>query len=438
MTDLENALDVVEPAPAPRDRWLNPDMSPAAPRAHEAVTQVVRAIEGHGRKRALRAEDRQTLHKVLIPLLSNMIHHYLCESAGEGIPVPRSKRDGALGGKPSRYQPFVFPRSFPKTLDALCELGFAEQNIGGEFSRGIKKIKRTTVRAGPKLIELIKQHAVSLEDLKIVGDTDEIIILRRPKRGHFDEGERIDYRDDATTRRYRQELRGFNEWLAGADIEFDASTYNRPVDVWARRLYRSFTMGRFDSGGRHFGGFWENLPKDVRLRGLSIEGEYVIGLDYSQLNPRLAYSLAKAEPPSGDAYTLPGLEDCRSGVKKVFNAMLFDEDLRSQFPKGVRKLFPRRVKIADVTGAILERHPRLRSVLSVSAIGHTLQFIESEIMMAVLKQCHIHGIVALPVFDCAVVKASAAETVKEIMQQQFKAAAGLDIEVREEADATLL
>lgn len=25
-------------------------------------------------------------------------------------------------------------------------------------------------------------------------------------------------------------------------------------------------MGRFDSGGRHFGGFWENLPKNVRLR----------------------------------------------------------------------------------------------------------------------------------------------------------------------------
>jgi hypothetical protein len=30
-------------------------------------------------------------------------------------------------------------------------------------------------------------------------------------------------------------------------------------------------MGRFDSGGRYFGGFWENLPKNVRLRGLRIE-----------------------------------------------------------------------------------------------------------------------------------------------------------------------
>ena len=93
-------------------------------------------------------------------------------------------------------------------------------------------------------------------------------------------------------------------------------------------------MGRFDSGGRLFGAFWENLPKDVRLRGINIEGEHVIGLDYSQLNPLLAYSLAKAQPPSGDAYTPPGLEDCRDGVKKVFNAMLFDHKPRNKFPRG--------------------------------------------------------------------------------------------------------
>ena len=162
-------------------------------------------------------------------------------------------------------------------LDTLCELGFVAQQIGGDFSWNIKKNKRTTVRAGAKLIELIKQHGVGLEDLRLVGTTEEIISLKQPKRGHFDEGQRIDYKDTPTTRRYRDELRAINEWLATADIQFDADTYAQPVDVWRRRLYRSFTMGRFDSGGRHFGGFWEMLPKSVRLRGLRIEGEYVVG-----------------------------------------------------------------------------------------------------------------------------------------------------------------
>jgi hypothetical protein len=324
-------------------------------------------------------------------------------------------------------------------LDTLCVLEFAQQNIGGDFSWDIKKNRRTTVRAGPKLIELIKQHGVALEDIQVVGDTEEIIILKRPKRGHFDEGDRVDYDHTPITHRHRDELRAINEWLAAADISFDATTagYDKPLNTQARRLYRSFTMGSFESGGRLFGGFWETLPKSVRVRGISIEGEYVVGLDYSQLNPLLAYSLANAQPPPGDAYTLPGLENCRDGVKKVFNAMLFDHSRRTKFPKGARKLFPRRVKIADVTAAIFERHPMLKGTLSVAGIGHKLQFLESKIMMGVLRQCQKNDIVALPVFDCVVVRASAAGEVKPIMEKEFKAVAGLDVEVHEEVDATL-
>jgi hypothetical protein len=293
--------------------------------------------------------------------------------------VPRSNRDKALGGTASRYQPFIFPRSFPKTLDTLCTLGFAQQNIGGDFSWDIKKNRRTTVRAGPKLIDLIKQYGVALEDIQIVDDTEELIILKRPKRGHFDEGDRVDYDDTPTTHRHREELRTINDWLAMADISFDATAagYDKPVNVRARRLYRSFTMGSFESGGRLFGGFWETLPKSARLESISIEGEYVVGLDYSQLNPLLAYSITKAQPPSGDAYALPGLENWRDGVKKVFNAMLFDHTRRTKFPKGARKLFPRRVKVADVTATIFEQHPMLKGALSVAGIGHELRFLES-------------------------------------------------------------
>lgn len=234
-------------------------------------------------------------------------------------------------------------------------------------------------------------------------------------------------------------MRAINEWLAGADISFDATVagYDKPVNVQARRLYRSFTMGSFESGGRLFGGFWETLPKSARTKGISVEGEYVVGLDYSQLNPLLAYSLAKAQPSSGDAYTLPGLENHREGVKKVFNAMLFDHSRRTKFPKGARKLFPRRVKVADVTAAIFERHPMLKGTLSVAGIGHSLQFLESKIMMGVLRRCQKKEIVALPVFDCVVVRASAAGRVKTIMEEEFKSVAGLDVEVHDEVDPTM-
>jgi hypothetical protein len=378
---------------------------PGTKRAHLVVDPVVDQIASYGsRKRARKAQDFENLRALVSVVVANLIHHYLSGGPGSGLPVPRSKRDNALGGKGNRYQRFVFPRTFPKTLDSLCALGVAKQAIG-KYSGFRGQSKRTTIRAGVKLVELIVQHGVTLDDIN-EDDREEIIILKRSKRGHFDEGERIDYEDNDTTRRYRDELHAINTWLAEADIRFDAAAYDLPVDVQARRLYRSFTLGRFDRGGRLFGGFWQTLPKSARLRGSSIEHEYVIGLDYSQLNPLLAYSLAKAQPAPGDAYTLPGLEDCRDGVKKVFNAMLFDHKRRNKFPKGARKLFPRRLKIADLTGAIFERHPALKGVLSADGIGHKLQFLESEIMMGVLRQCQKQRIVALPVFDCVVVKAS--------------------------------
>jgi len=380
-------------------------------------------MEQYKRKRALRPQDRHTHYRVLIPLTANLIQHYLNGSPGDGIPVPRSKRDNALGGKTNRYEPFSFPRSFPKMLDALCALGFVEQTIGGQF-------RRTTVRAGAKLIELIQEHKVNLEDLS-EGDGGEIIILKRPKRGYWDDGKRIDYRETDTTRRFREELRSINRWLKKADIHFDATTFEEPVNAQVRQLRRHFTLGRFDCGGRLFGGFWENLTKGERSRGIRIEGAPVVGLDYSQLNPLLAYHVANANPPPGDAYTLPGLEKYRDGVKKIFNAMLFNHPLE-KFPKGAKVMFPRRIKCHDVTEAILRLHPKLKGVLSSYEIGHRLQFLESKIMMGVLGKCQRRNIVALPVFDCVVVKASAESAVREIMRREFKATTGLEVTVKRE------
>jgi hypothetical protein len=157
--------------------------------------------------------------------------------------------------------------------------------------------------------------------------------LSRRRRGYWGEGQRIDYEDNATTHRFRKELRTINEWLDQADIIFDAASFDKPVNVQVRQLRRKFTLGRFDRGGRLFGGFWINLPKPVRLQGIRIEGGEVAGLDYSALNPVLAYHVAEAEPPPGDPYTLPGLEQSRDGVKRVFNAMLFKHPV-TQFPQG--------------------------------------------------------------------------------------------------------
>ena len=415
------------PTEPQRDTWFNPHLVPCTRRAHQVIGVPLLAVKTHERKRAMSGNAVYALFKVMIPLLANLICHYLNGDPGQGVAVPLAKRD--LGKKTNRYEPLSFPRSFPKMLKALTDLGFVRVTKG-QYSGLPGQSKRSTVRAAPKLVQLIRKHGLTAGDFR-GQDDQEVIILKRPKRGYGDEGERIDYVDTPTTNRYRAELQSINAWLRKGDIEFKPTAYKKRVNVSARQLRRQFTLGRFDSGGRLFGGFWENLPKPVRLLGLRIEGGRVVGLDYSHLNPVLAYYLADAEPPPGDAYALPGLEDHREGVKKVFNAMLFKHTV-TKFPQGARKLFPRRATCAEVTAAILQRHPKLKPLLSNPETGHRLQFLESEVMMRVVRQCQKYNIIALPVFDCVVVRASAEESVRRIMVHEFKAVTNLDIPVKRE------
>jgi hypothetical protein len=424
----KDAAEAIEP-----DLWFNAHLGPnnasveSSTRAHAVIGEPLLAVKEYSRKRRPKSKDVDTLFKVMIPVVANLVVHHLRGSPGNGVPVPLSKKQ--LGRKGDRYNPLTFPRSFPQMLSALKNLGYAEVTLG-KYSGFPGQSKRTTMRAGTKLLALIEQHKVTIADFDGHYD-EEVIILSRPKRGYGDEGAHIDYDDNATTHRLRKELRAINEWLDKADITFDAAAFDKPVNVRVRQLRRQFTLGRFDRGGRLFGGFWINLSKSVRLQGIRIDGEEVAGLDYSALNPQLAYYLAKAHPSPGDAYTLPGFEQCRDGVKRVFNAMLFKHPV-TQFPKGTRELFPRKVKCGDVTSAILQRHPLLKGVLSAEETGHQLQFIESEILMGVLRKCQERNIVALPIFDCVVVKSSAEKTAKEIMKAEFKTATGLNIEVKRE------
>ena len=219
---------------AQRDLWFNPHLGPDSQRAQQAIGSAVAAVSDYKRKRALGGKNLNTFYRVVIALLANLIHHYLIGCPGDGIPVPRSKK--LLGLKPNRYQA-SFPRSLPRILDALRELGFTREKLG-EFSGFPGRSKMTTVRAGQKLIALINEHKLTLKDIS-GSNEEEVIILKRPRRGHWDEGERVDYRDNDKTHRLRSEVRGLNAWLARADITFDPAAYDRPVNVRLRRLRAS-------------------------------------------------------------------------------------------------------------------------------------------------------------------------------------------------------
>lgn len=409
------------------DPWFNPYRYPATDRATIAIGEMLYALEQREkRERRRKQRDRQWLWQVGHALLADLIHHYLDGASGSGLVVPRAK---SVLGRRSRYYPPFFTRSFPKLLDDLESAGYLTQKRS-VYSGSPGNSTRTTIRAAAKIIEAIDKHQLAFDDFA-VDVAEEVIILKRAKTDYWDQGGQIEYEDTPFTERLRAEVRELNAWLEDADIGFEQFAHNRPVDIRARRLFRYFGNGDFSfkSGGRLFRGFWENLPKRARLLGLTIEGEGVVELDYSQLNPMLAYAMVGCSPPPGDAYSLPGLEQYRDGVKRVFNALLFDKGPRTSFPKGENVRFSKKVKIGDVIGAIREKHPMLKSVLSTGA-GFHLMHRESEIMMHVLEKLRYQNTIGLPVFDGVIVKASKSKNGVAVMKEQFKKATGLEIQVR--------
>src|ERR1700746_1465468 len=131
------------------DLWFNPHLNPnfathdSRARLHAVISVPLMAVKEHDRKRRLRSKDWDTLFRVMIPVLSNLIVHHLRGSPGNGVPVPLSKKQ--LGKKGDRYQPLSFPRSFPQMLRALRTLGFAEVTLG-KYSGIPGQSKRTTVK----------------------------------------------------------------------------------------------------------------------------------------------------------------------------------------------------------------------------------------------------------------------------------------------------
>jgi len=409
-----------------RDRPFYPYRYPRSQVARQFVAEVlaqVQNLEGHKRlrQRKRKAADQITFERMVSAVICDLISRWLSEPHG-WLAISLSKD---VLGHASRYQPPALGKTLPAILETLAspEMGFVELRKGqqGYFNEG----RQTTIRAGARLVSWIAAYGISLDDLGRE-TTEEVIVLKRPRVDIWDDGGWLEYEDTPVTLRYRNEIRQINAWLEAADITFDpAVAPDTTVDDTDRRLRRYFNNGSFEQGGRLFGGFWQELKKRQRHEGITIEGQPVVTLDYGQMGPRVLYGMAGADPPTQDAYLIPGLDERhREGVKKVFNALLFATKPIERFPKGTRDMFPRRVGVQQVIEQINRIHPALRSFFC-SGIGFTVMFNESQILVKALLNLIERKIVALPIHDALVVSRENAGEAKKVMLRAFKRHTGV-------------
>ena len=301
------------------------------------VDSTVRLISHHearirARTRARRAVDETHHLRRVEAVICNLAHAVL-------FPPPTGRIAVKLGngrkGR-SRYDSPVFGKRLSPLIMMLVDLDFLDVR-----APSVMRGEVSSMAPSAWFARKVAEFGVQLSDFGR-DENEEVILLNRNVRSlgtwaqigsRSIHREPIDYTDAVLTRKYREEVRHLNAFLAEADIDFVDDGRKPRIDPFDRTLKRRFVLltyqaTRFDQGGRLYGGFWQNL-KSERRRHIRINGEPIAVLDYGSMFTRLAYAEVGAVPPGGDLYAIPGLEGYRSGVKLAMNCFLFDGGRRS-------------------------------------------------------------------------------------------------------------
>jgi len=200
------------------------------------------------------------------------------------------------------------------------------------------------------------------------------------------------------------------------------------VDFFQTQLFRIFSRGSLEKGGRYYRCWWQNILSDYR-RHILIDGVRTVEVDYCNMSVRMLYAKRNmAYARDLDAYDLgfsnwKGKKDVRRDVIKQFiNALLNDED-------GVYRLKSKDMKILgldhDQMLALVKKiHGPIFDLITAGG-GQSIQFEDSQIAQDVLLELVNDGIVCLPVHDSFIVQYHHADRLVEAMKSAFMARLGV-------------
>ena len=250
----------------------------------------------------------------------------------------------------------------------------------------------------------------------------------------------IDYEDDEITTQYRDNLIVINSEYAkhwfdlripdkqvqelANHLSLDAD--KQPIDLSKRFLYRVFTRGSFEKGGRFYGGWWQNVKKEYRPF-ITIDEDFTEERDYSQLHPHLMYFSINKKMGSEDAYGRVFDGKHRKLVKQAFNAMVIASSPLLRCPNGINLLgydFTWR----ELRERIIKAHKPIEH-LFFRGMGISLQFEDSQIVEDILLQSCAEKSPVYPIHDSFIVKKINVDGLEQMMRKAIHDRYGEDIPI---------
>ncbi len=419
--------------------------SPDGPVLDDMIADIIKEVEAWERERPDKprkkkrpADANRRFKKAARVLILNVLHARKL-SYGVMLVQIAVSLDANTYGLEKRYAPpdmtyDPFIEAFNGLLAlnylAVTHKGFYDPLQGGGWT--------TRVIASDRLADAYSRakgaSKITFASRVNAKDKDELIILRD------DEGKRLDYTDTKKTDKMRSNLKRINKVLAAHDIALDITDdeYVRLLkrlqtkrqrdmdaslpymDFSATRLYRIFSDGDFERGGRFYRAWWINTPEEYRKR-ITIDGQPTVELDYSRYHISMAYAeLGKSF--DFDPYDiLPVESDIITDItKQTVNALLNAsgpinpvDDFREEIVGMEWSVFVDQVMKAH---SVMVENKRF-----LTGYGLRLHYLDSCIAEAVMLHFAKQKIPCLPVHDSFIVTVDYKDELRDVMQSEYQA-----------------
>ena len=352
----------------------------------------------------------------------------------------------------SRYNGMNLPHRTSDVIDILIEQGLLHK-ANHSYNRTGSSIGNRSTRIQPtdKLAGMFEHVGLELHQLQL-HEEQETIILRMNDEANDDKAIDIPYKDNALTRRMRKEVEAYNAMMLTHYV--DVASLTEPciyrevqkrgatgkvtqrvaVDASHKFCRRVFNRNSWKMNGRWNGGFWMQLPKEMRP-DIYIDDVSTEEVDYSGLHPSIL-AWEQGQRLTGDRYDLGKLidnsitlEEQRNVVKLLVLVAINARDRAKAFGAyNLKAAKPRKHNVLNaLIDAFIEKYPFLEASLFTDQ-GIRLMNIDSQIATEVINTFVAKDIPILPVHDSFIVKRKNVFDLQTAMSAATIKVLGVDLE----------
>jgi hypothetical protein len=413
-------------------------------------------FESGKRERSLQNKSQTDLQRsVSILVKSALIAHATHPFA----PVPISKRPGTYSSSHIEYRGVSF-RMFVETVyTALQAMGYVKLVKRGYLDRTTGKGKREVYAATDKLIDFFKFNqqtdtwfsndtpATRLTVSNQSIPTPHPVVVSTKLKLSNDSGQKVFFKnvhiapESEVHIAIRERVKQLNEYLKRYWIDLNLSPQQwaemsrgwkdkngdyHTLNLTKRSLYRVFHDDKLKTGGRFYGGWWQEIPSKFR-QNIIVNGKETVECDFSGLHPSILYAMEKHSIPADPYGPIAGPKH-RDIIKRCFNAMLNSKSRTTRAPKEI-DIRPTGMRWSAIVDQIEQFHAPIKHHFFSSA-GMWLMREDSELAEEIMLDYFGYGQFCLPVHDSFIVFHSWEQDLKDRMTHVFRQRYGVEPKIK--------